>query len=64
MIGDYLCDFFGWDWGTPAILQQNPNKITLLHGCGFGFIKVGIWSDPPLLGTKLVLGLPLLVFLI
>ena len=22
-------DFVGWDWGTPAILQQNPNKSTL-----------------------------------
>ena len=23
-------DFFGWDWGTPAILQQNPNKSILV----------------------------------
>ena len=33
---------FGWDWGTPAILQQYPNKITLLYGCGFGLKKLGL----------------------
>ena len=27
-------DFFGWDWGTPSILQ----KITVLYGCGFGVV--------------------------
>ena len=32
-------DFFGWDWGTSTILRQNPNKITVLYGCGFG-IKI------------------------
>ena len=32
-------DFFRWDWGTPAILRQNPNKITVLYG--FGFKKLG-----------------------
>ena len=44
MIGDFdviFSDFFGWDWGTPAILRQNPNKITVLYGCGFGFKKLG-----------------------
>ena len=33
---------FGWDWETPAILQQNPNKITLLYDCGFGLKKLGL----------------------
>ena len=32
--------FLGWDWGTPAILQENPNKVTVLYGCGFGFKKL------------------------
>ena len=30
-VGDFdaiFGDFFGWDWGTLAILRQNPNKIT------------------------------------
>ena len=27
--------FFGWDWRTPVILRQNPNKITVLYGCGW-----------------------------
>ena len=36
----------GWDWGTPAILQQNPNKITLVYGCGFG-LKSWDWQTPP-----------------
>ena len=49
MIGDFdviFSDFFGWDWGTPAILRQNPNKITVLCGCGFGF-KSWDWVRPP-----------------
>ena len=25
-----------------TILQQNPNKITLLYGCGFGLKKLGL----------------------
>ena len=41
-------DFFGWDWGTPTILRPNPNKITVLNGCGFGFKKLGL-GQPPLL---------------
>ena len=40
-------DFVGWDWGTPAILQQNPNKITLLDGCDFGLKKLGFGQTPP-----------------
>ena len=44
---------FGWDWGIPAIYQQNPNKITLLYGCGFGLKKLELGQTPaPLLGTK------------
>ena len=56
MIGDFYVifyvifgEFFGWDWGTPAILRQNPNKITVLCGCGFGF-KSWDWVRP--VGTK------------
>ena len=38
---------------TPAILRQNPNKITVLYGCGFGFKKLGLGQTPaPLVGTK------------
>ena len=44
-------DFFGWDWGTPAILRQNPNKITVLYGCGFKNLGVG-QTPTPLVGTK------------
>ena len=33
----------GWNWGTPAILQQNPNKSTLGK---FGS-KLGIGRPPP-----------------
>ena len=43
-VGDFdaiFGDFFGWDWGTPAILRQNPKKITVFYGCG-----CGIGSDP------------------
>ena len=52
MIFDVIfSDFFGWDWGTPAILRQNPNKITVLCGCGFK--KLGLGQTPaPLVGTK------------
>ena len=56
---DLLCHFwwiFGWDWGTPAILRQNPNIYGQFQGkLGFGqfWKKVGIGSDPPpLLGPK------------
>ena len=50
---DLLCHFwwiFGWDWGTPAILRQNPNIYGQFQGkLGFGqfWKKVGIGSDPP-----------------
>ena len=49
VIGDFLCDcwwFFGWDWGTPAILQHQNHPFIWLW---FWFEKVGIWSDthPP-----------------
>ena len=38
-------DFFGWDWGTPSILQ----KITVLYGCGFGVEQLGLGqTSPPL----------------
>ena len=51
-VGDFdaiFSDFFSWDWGTPAILRQNPNKITVLYGCGFGFKKLGLGQTlPPL----------------
>ena len=41
------------NWGPPAILQQNPNKITVFYGCGFGFKKLGLGQTPaPLVGTK------------
>ena len=50
----FLCDFwchfwrfFGWDWGTPAILRQNPNKITVLYGYIFGFKRLGLGQTPP-----------------
>ena len=49
-IGDFWCHFlwyFGWDWGVPAILRQNPNKITILCGCGFGFKKFGLGQTTP-----------------
>ena len=37
-------DFVGWDWGTPAILQQkHPWKIGS---------KFGIGRPPPSVGTK------------
>ena len=56
VIGDFYVifgDFFGWDWGTTSILRQNPNKITALYGCGFGFKKLGLGQTPaPLVGTK------------
>ena len=44
---DLLCHFwgiFGWDWGTPAILRQNPNIYGQFQGkLGFGqfWKKVG-----------------------
>ena len=50
---DLLCHFwwiFGWDWGTPAILRQNPNIYGQFQGkLSFGqfWKKVGIGSDPP-----------------
>ena len=45
--------FFGWDWGTPAILRQNSNKITVLYGCGFGFKTLGLGQTPaPSLGQN------------
>ena len=56
--------FFGWDLGTPAILRQNPNKLSF----GQFWKKVGIGSDPrpppwakfPTFTENLFLGLPLL----
>ena len=42
VIGDFFvifCDFLGWDCGTPLILWQNPNKITVL--------KSWDWVRPP-----------------
>ena len=37
-------DFVGWDWGTPAILQQkHPWK---------NWIKIWDWQTPPSVGTK------------
>ena len=39
---------FGWDWGTPAILQQNPNKSTL----GKLDQNLGLADPPPKLGQK------------
>ena len=54
--GDWwiLMWFFGWDWGTPTILQQNSNKITVLYGCDFGFKKLGLGQTPatPSLGQN------------
>ena len=47
MIFDVIfSDFFGWDWGPPAILRQDPNKITILYGCGF-HLKSWDWFRPP-----------------
>ena len=38
MTDDFLCDFVGWDWGTPAILQQkHPWK---------NWIKIWDWQTP------------------
>ena len=34
---------FGWDWGTPAILQQNPNKKHPWKN----WIKTWDWQTPP-----------------
>ena len=67
MIFDVIfSDFFGWDWGTPAILRQNPNKITVWNGCGFCFKKLGLgetspppWDKNPHIDRKLVLEAPL-----
>ena len=39
-------DFFGWEWGTPAILRQNHNITTVLYGCGVGFKKLGLGQNP------------------
>ena len=54
-LGDFWW-FFGWDWGTPAILRQNPNIYGQFQGkLSFGQFekKVGIGSDPrPLLGPN------------
>ena len=33
--------------GNPAILRQNPNKITVLYGCSFGFKKLGLGQTHP-----------------
>ena len=69
MIGDFdviFSDFFGWDWGTHAILRQNLNKITVLYGCGFGVKKIGLGQKKTLLGQnpnfvrKFVLKAPLM----
>ena len=39
----------GWDWGTPAILQQNRPFVWLW----FWFEKVGLGrAPPPSVGTK------------
>ena len=52
--------------GTPAILRQNPNKITILYGCGFGVKKIGLGQKKNSLGQnpnfvrKLVLKAPLM----
>ena len=50
VIGDFRCDFlwffFGWDWGTPAILRQNRNKITVFYGFCFCFKKLGLGQTP------------------
>ena len=39
-VGDFdaiFSDFFGWDWGTLAILRQNPNIYGQFQGkLGFG----------------------------
>ena len=37
--------------GTLAILRQNPNKITVLYGCGFKNLGLG-QTSAPLIGTK------------
>ena len=70
---DLLCHFwwiFGWDWGTPAILRQNPNIYGQFEGkLGFGQFwkkKLGLGQTPPPLGQipnfyrKFVLGAPLI----
>ena len=49
---DFLCvfvDFFGWDWGTPALLRQNPKSLF----CMVVVLKSWDWVRPrPLIGTK------------
>ena len=48
MIGDFWWHFlwfFGWDWGTPGILRQNPNQLSF----GEFWKKVGIGSNSQLL---------------
>ena len=50
----------------PAILRQNPNKITILYGSGFGVKKIGLGQKKTLLGQnpnfvrKFVLKAPLM----
>ena len=73
MIGYFYVIFyviFGWDWGTPAILRQNPKIYGQFQGkLSFGqfWKKVGIGSDPrpppwakfPTFTENLFPGLPL-----
>ena len=66
ILGDFLCHFwwfFGWNWG-PAILRQNPNKIAVLYGCGFGSKMLGLGQarslgQNPNFDRKCFLGAPL-----
>ena len=69
MIGDFWVIFDDFLVGTgepPAILRQNPNKITILYGSGFGVEKIGLGQKKTLLGQnpnfvrKFVLKVPLM----
>ena len=44
-------DFLVGTWEPPPYMQ-NPNKITVLYGCGFGFKKLGLADPPPQLGQN------------
>ena len=59
----FLCDFlviFLVGTGDPPHVATNPNKITVLYGCGVGFKKLGLGQNPNFY-RKLVLNASLYV---
>ena len=48
-----LCELVLVGTGEPlAILRQNPNKIIILYGCGFGVKKIGLGQKKNVVRTK------------